>query len=944
MKRIFILLTILIFCIAQTFAQLIILNQQDEEITNTTVNITNEIYFKVKNTSSSEIANIKCYLRVSADDNAEYGTDATWEFCSVQCGIDGGCPKFTLAADAEQHVHLQFTQVNNTPRDFLVYTYPTGGNPVAIFTIHIVGDTNNHTITAVSANPNQGTVTGSGTYPDGSIVTLTAIAANDYHFVSWNDNNTDNPRRITVTGDATYTAYFEENTYTPIHNIQYTTDENGDSPLNNQTVWVKGVVTSNFTNTPYFPIKGYSIQDANEAWCGVWVFDSVNNPNIGDSVRFQARVTEYFGLTELKNVTNYEVYDTGTVTPIDVTVNESKSEAYEGCYVRVECVRSTGNRMPYGNWTCVNEANDTVSFSHNFASDAYTIEEDRTYSISGIVEYAYGRYYVNYPTLNDITPDCIRHTIIVTAYNDYAGTVSGGGSFGHGTHTTISATAYQGFRFSQWNDGNTDNPRSITVTEDATYIAYFEYDDPYPPILVTITDTACGSYTLNNVTYTESGEYQQTITSSNSNDTIIHLVLEIYPLPEPEIIVDGILNACSPETAVTLSVSAGEYNEYYWSNGERSETITITTPGNFYVEVVDNHECHGYSETTTIGSSSIIIETPQLTRVGMSNNGTNVVQWTVTDTTGIRGYEIYRENNVADVYTRIMSVSNPRQRSCSDLTADPSSRAYRYKICAIDECGGLSPMSNYHKTMHLTINRGIGNTWNLIWSHYEGIEFGTYKIYRGTTMQDMVVIGEVPSNMNSYTDNNNPNSTGFFYKVVVETNNRSVEENEMLLGSNIVDNGCFAEYTIIAVSTNPNLGTVTGGGTYPEGSIVTLNAIANDGFQFSSWTDGNTNNPRYIMVNGNATYIASFSPNSVEENITNEISVFPNPTNDILNVTSSETISDIEIINTMGQIVKHIDVHSDKTTCYVQDLTSGVYLLRIYGTDTAIYQRKFIKR
>jgi len=122
-------------------AQLVILNQQDEEITNTTVNITNEIYFKVKNTSSSEIANIKCYLRVSADDDAEYGTDATWEFCSVQCGIEGGCPKFTLAADAEQLVHLQFSQVNNTPRDFMIYTYPTGGDPIAVFSIHVLGAT-----------------------------------------------------------------------------------------------------------------------------------------------------------------------------------------------------------------------------------------------------------------------------------------------------------------------------------------------------------------------------------------------------------------------------------------------------------------------------------------------------------------------------------------------------------------------------------------------------------------------------------------------------------------------------------------------------------------------------------------------------------------------------------------------------------------------------------
>lgn len=37
----------------------------------------------------------------------------------------------------------------------------------------------------------------------------------------------------------------------------------------------------------------------------------------------------------------------------------------------------------------------------------------------------------------------------------------------------ISATPAEHYRFAQWNDGNTDNPRTIVVTEDATYTAEF---------------------------------------------------------------------------------------------------------------------------------------------------------------------------------------------------------------------------------------------------------------------------------------------------------------------------------------------------------------------------------------------------------------------------------------------------------------------------------------
>ena len=53
-----------------------------------------------------------------------------------------------------------------------------------------------------------GTVTGGGTYNGGATATLTATPNTGYHFVQWQDGNTQNPRTITVTGDATYTAAF----------------------------------------------------------------------------------------------------------------------------------------------------------------------------------------------------------------------------------------------------------------------------------------------------------------------------------------------------------------------------------------------------------------------------------------------------------------------------------------------------------------------------------------------------------------------------------------------------------------------------------------------------------------------------------------------------------------------------------------------------------------
>ena len=69
---------------------------------------------------------------------------------------------------------------------------------------------------------------------------------------------------------------------------------------------------------------------------------------------------------------------------------------------------------------------------------------------------------------------CDNITITVTSANENMGTVSGGGEYAFGAQVTITATPNQGYRFVCWNDGNTDNPRTITVTEEATYIATFE--------------------------------------------------------------------------------------------------------------------------------------------------------------------------------------------------------------------------------------------------------------------------------------------------------------------------------------------------------------------------------------------------------------------------------------------------------------------------------------
>ena len=68
--------------------------------------------------------------------------------------------------------------------------------------------TKQYTITVTVNDTSMGSATGSGIYDENATATLTAKANTNYKFVKWDDGNTDNPRTVTVTADATYMAVF----------------------------------------------------------------------------------------------------------------------------------------------------------------------------------------------------------------------------------------------------------------------------------------------------------------------------------------------------------------------------------------------------------------------------------------------------------------------------------------------------------------------------------------------------------------------------------------------------------------------------------------------------------------------------------------------------------------------------------------------------------------
>ena len=88
----------------------------------------------------------------------------------------------------------------------------------------------------------------------------------------------------------------------------------------------------------------------------------------------------------------------------------------------------------------------------------------------------------------------------------------------------IAATANSGYHFAHWQDGNTANPRTVTVTSDVTYTAYFEIDEiPIPDtvyysVTVSVNNAAMGSATVNGVSYAVVAEGETVTLVATANE------------------------------------------------------------------------------------------------------------------------------------------------------------------------------------------------------------------------------------------------------------------------------------------------------------------------------------------------------------------------------------------------------------------------------------------
>jgi hypothetical protein len=250
-----------------------------------------------------------------------------------------------------------------------------------------------------------------------STAIIEAIPNPTYHFVQWNDGDTNNPRTISVISDTNFIAEFDT---TIIYHIT--------ASANNALMGIVNGSGDYMTNTTV-TINA----TANQTYRFVqWNDGDTNNPRtitvISDTTFIAMFVIIEYYVTILSNdsimgaVIGNGKYAVNTIVAIEATANQG---------------------YHFVQWNDGNTDNPRI----------ITVISDTGFTAEFAIKYYHVTLSANDPTM---------------------GTIIGEGDYAANTIATIEATSNSGYRFVQWDDGNMDNPRMVTVTSDTAFTVMFD--------------------------------------------------------------------------------------------------------------------------------------------------------------------------------------------------------------------------------------------------------------------------------------------------------------------------------------------------------------------------------------------------------------------------------------------------------------------------------------
>ena len=651
-----------------------------------------------------------------------------------------------------------------------------------------------------------GIVQGGGLYDYGTEITISAIAAEGYHFVSWSDGNIESERTIVVTTDITLTAEFAINIYkVNLSGINGTVAGSGEY-THGSVIELKALADKGY----YF--VRWSDGELTEERQLIVTSDTTLVAEFSKEIR---NVVLY---GENGEVTGSGPYAYGSVVVISATPHEGYH--FEGW--------SDGETASVRTITIDSDTVLTALFARNYYT--VTLRAEHGF-VQGSGSYAYGETITITATAeegyhfagwsdgdNNITRTLTitRDTLLIAEfYNEVrsvvinsnpGGEVTGAGTYAYGATAVLTATPNEGYHFVGWSDGVMEAVRTITVMSDTTLNAEFAIN------VYTVTLT------------TEHGEVVGSGTYEHG-------------------------------TEVTISVTPEEgYHFVCWSDGNlnatRSEIITSD------ISLVAKIEVNVYSVSLTAENGEVIGfgEYEHGSRVTISvtpDEGYHFISWSDGDMSITRNLVITSDITLSavisiNVYDLVVNAENGivtnvgryEHGSVVDISAIPNA-GYHF-------VGWSDGDSVATRTITLTSNVTLSayfelNVYELVLEAENGVVFGAGRYSHGTEVSIAAFANEG-------------------YKFVGWSDGENTEVRKIVLISDSVLTAQFAvnRHTITLLAEN---GKVYGGGEYDYGTEITIEAEAADNYHFVRWSDGNTSAKRQIVLRSDLTLTAEFAIN-----------------------------------------------------------------------------------
>lgn len=770
------------------------------------------------------------------------------------------------AAPLSGYIFTNWTEGGTVVSTSPTYNFTVSGNRTLTANFKI----STFTISVPALPAGGGSVSGSGTYNYGSSVTLTANPGNGYSFVNWTENGTQLSTEATLSftgySNRTITANFKTNLNS--YSIVASAVPSESGTASGGKIYTDGSIAILTAS----PAAGYSFTN----WTENGTIVSTNS-------------TYSFTVVGSRSLIANFILNMHTIT-VSSSPEEGGSASGSGTYNYGSAV--TLSAIPVKGYSFESWTENGIQAS---TSSTYTFTLNSNRSL--IANFSLTVYNIQ------------ASTIPITG-----GAVSGSNAYTYGSLATLMATSNTGYSFTGWTEGGTlvssDSSYNFIVTQNRTLLANFIIRTQ--TISVTASPSEGGSvssggtynygsvitlYTIpkmgyNFLNWTENG--LQVSTSSTYSFTVNadrNLVANYTPVTY--------LVSASASPAAGGAVSGGKIYDYGsmailtakvstgYSFNNWTEDGTIVSTDSIYSFTVEGRRsliANFKIKTYTISASVNPAESGAVSGGGAYNYGSNI---TLNATPGI-GYNFvnWTENGIQ------VSISS----------------TYSFLIDA-----DRTFVANFS---HNTNNSGIILA---SVSPATGGKVSGSKSYDLGSIATVKAIANTGYSFSSWTEGGTIVSTDSIYSFTVERNR------------NLIAVFIINTYNISITASAADGGFFNGGVTYNLGSTAFLNATPYIGYRFVNWTENgvnvSTNSAYSFTVESNRTLVANFILLvGLQENISQEIRMYPNPAHDVLYFEFPSTEQqEIRIFNNSGQLV----LTAFEKTINISDLPVGFYIVKV---------------